>query len=59
MMVCKPFGPTLSHEKSQHDAESNIMKSVPNKQKTSGLVVIRSSSLLLFLEPYVLAAQQC
>ena len=34
MKVCKPFGPTLSYEKSEYDAESNITKRVPYKQKT-------------------------
>ena len=34
MKVCKPFGPTLPYEKSEYDAESNIMKRVSYKQKT-------------------------
>jgi len=34
MKVCKPFGPTLFYEKSEYDAESNITKRVPYKQKT-------------------------
>ncbi len=34
MKVCLPFGPTLPYKKSEYDAESNITKRVPYKQKT-------------------------
>ena len=34
MKVCKLFGPTLPHEKSEYDAEPNITKRVLYKQKT-------------------------
>ena len=43
MKVCKPFGPTLFYEKSEYDAESNITKRVPYKQKT---LVTREYELL-------------